>query len=90
MPVISGDRKFLPGGHKWLPLGRNWGNTERARPREPGMRHDKVAAMLSIVESCRRLRLPVREYLAAVLLESLRELLLNRDHVTSMQYLPAY
>ncbi len=46
--------------------------------------------MLSIVESCRRLRLPVREYLAAVLLESLRELLLNRDHVTSMQYLPAY
>jgi len=27
----------------------------------------KVAAILSVVESCRRLKLPVREYLAAVL-----------------------
>lgn len=27
----------------------------------------KVAAILSVVESCRRLNLPVREYLAAVL-----------------------
>jgi len=27
----------------------------------------KVAAILSVVESCRRLKLPVRDYLAAVL-----------------------
>ena len=27
----------------------------------------KVAAILSVVESCRRLKVPVREYLAAVL-----------------------
>jgi transposase len=27
----------------------------------------KIAAILSIVESCRRLKLPVRDYLAAVL-----------------------
>lgn len=27
----------------------------------------KIAAILSVVESCRRLRLPVRQYLAAVL-----------------------
>ena len=27
----------------------------------------KVAAILSIVESCRRMKIPVREYLAAVL-----------------------
>jgi transposase len=27
----------------------------------------KVAAILSVVESCRRLRIPIRDYLAAVL-----------------------
>ncbi len=27
----------------------------------------KIAAILSVVESCRRLKLPVRDYLAAVL-----------------------
>jgi hypothetical protein len=28
----------------------------------------KVAAILSIIETCRRIKLPVREYLSAVLL----------------------
>jgi transposase len=40
---------------------RNWTHIgqEKAGPR--------VAAILSIVETCRRLKIPVREYLAAVL-----------------------
>lgn len=42
------------GRKNWLHVGH-----ELAAP--------KVAAILSVVESCRRLRLPVREYLAAVL-----------------------
>ena len=45
-----------------MALGRkNWlhGGSVKAGP--------KVAAILSVVESCRRLRLPVKEYLADVL-----------------------
>jgi len=43
-------------------LGRkNWihAGSEKAGP--------KVAAILSVIESCRRLEIPVRQYLAAVL-----------------------
>ena len=47
-------RPVALGRKNWLHIG-----SEKAGP--------KVAAILSIVESCRRLRLPVREYLAAVL-----------------------
>lgn len=42
-------------------IGRNWIHigSSQAGP--------KIAAILSVVESCRRLKLPVRDYLAAVL-----------------------
>ena len=43
-----------PGRKNWIPIG-----SPLAGP--------KVAAILSVVESCRRLKLPVRNYLAAVL-----------------------
>ena len=29
--------------------------------------HDRIAAILSIVETCRRLQLPIRDYLTAIL-----------------------
>jgi hypothetical protein len=31
------------------------------------MRFDAVAVIISIVETCRRLKIPVRDYLAAIL-----------------------
>ena len=42
------------GRKNWIHIG-----SQQAGP--------KVAAILSIVESCRRLKIPTREYLAAVL-----------------------
>jgi transposase len=47
-------RPVALGRKNWLPIG-----SPLAGP--------KVAAILSVVESCRRLKLPVRDYLAAVL-----------------------
>jgi hypothetical protein len=35
--------------------------------RQPAYAGPKIAAILSIVESCRRLNLPVRDYLGAIL-----------------------
>jgi transposase len=47
-------RGVVLGRKNWIHVG-----SEQAGPR--------VAAILSVIESCRRLRLPVREYLATVL-----------------------
>ena len=47
-------RPVVLGRKNWIHVG-----SEQAGP--------KVAAILSVVETCRRLRLPVREYLAYVL-----------------------
>jgi hypothetical protein len=47
-------RPLALGRKNWLHIG-----SPQAGP--------KVAAILSVVESCRRLKLPVRDYLAAVL-----------------------
>ena len=47
-------RPVAIGRKNWIHVG-----SEQAGPR--------VAAIISIVETCRRLRIPVREYLSAVL-----------------------
>ena len=47
-------RPVVLGRKNWIHVG-----SEQAGP--------KVAAMLSVVETCRRLKMPVREYLAWVL-----------------------
>jgi hypothetical protein len=47
-------RPVALGRKKWIHIG-----SRQAGP--------KVAAILSVVESCRRLNLPVREYLALIL-----------------------
>jgi transposase len=47
-------RPVVLGRKNWIHVG-----SEQAGP--------KVAAILSVVETCRRLRLPVREYLASIL-----------------------
>jgi hypothetical protein len=47
-------RPVALGRKNWIHVG-----SQQAGP--------KVAAILSIVESCRRLKIPIREYLAAVL-----------------------
>ena len=47
-------RPVALGRKNWIHIG-----SEQAGP--------KVAAILSVVESCRRINVPVREYLAAVL-----------------------
>jgi hypothetical protein len=47
-------RPVAIGRRNWTHIGH-----EKAGPR--------VAAILSIVETCRRLKIPVREYLAAIL-----------------------
>jgi transposase len=47
-------RPVVLGRKNWIHIG-----SEQAGP--------KVAAILSIFESCRRLKLPAREYLASVL-----------------------
>ena len=47
-------RPVALGRKNWLHIG-----SPQAGPR--------VAAILSVVETCRRLRLPVRDYLAAIL-----------------------
>jgi transposase len=47
-------RPVAPGRRNWIHIG-----SSQAGP--------KNATILSVVESCRRLKLPVREYLAAVL-----------------------
>jgi len=47
-------RPVAPGRKNWIHVG-----SEQSGP--------KVAAILSVLESCRRLKLPVREYLASVL-----------------------
>src|SRR5581483_8618010 len=59
------------GRKNWIHVG-----SENAGP--------KVAAILSVLESCRRLQLPVREYLASVL-PGLAKLLVQRVG----QYTPA-
>ena len=47
-------RPVVVGRKNWIHVG-----SEAAGPR--------VAAILSVVESCRRLRIPLREYLASIL-----------------------
>jgi len=47
-------RPLVLGRKNWIDIG-----SQQAGPR--------VAAILSIVESCRRLKLPIRDYLADVL-----------------------
>src|SRR5438270_8413008 len=47
-------RPLVIGRKNWIHLG-----SQQAGP--------KVAAILSVVESCRRLKIPIREYLSAVL-----------------------
>ena len=47
-------RPVALGRNNWIHIG-----TQQAGP--------KVAAILSVVETCRRMNIPVREYLAAVL-----------------------
>jgi transposase len=47
-------RPVVLGRKNWIHVG-----SQHAGP--------KMAAILSVVESCRRLKLPLREYLAAVL-----------------------
>jgi transposase len=47
-------RGVAVGRKNWIHLG-----SEQAGP--------KVAAILSVIESCRRMKLPVREYLGSVL-----------------------
>lgn len=47
-------RPVALGRRNWIHLG-----DEKAGP--------KVAAILSVIESCRRLQIPVRDYLAAIL-----------------------
>jgi hypothetical protein len=47
-------RPVAVGRRNWIHIG-----SAQAGP--------KIAAILSVVESCRRLKLPVRDYLAAVL-----------------------
>ncbi len=61
-PVLELSNNLAENSMRPLALGRkNWIHigSEEAAPR--------VAAILSVVESCRRLELPVRDYLAAVL-----------------------
>lgn len=48
------ERPFAVGRANWIHIG-----SEQAGPR--------VAAILSVVESCRRLRIPIRDYLADIL-----------------------
>ena len=52
---------FLPGEHP--PSGLS----QVARHRDSAQSGPKVAAILSVIESCRRLGVPVKEYLLAVL-----------------------
>ncbi len=47
-------RPVVTGRRNWIHIG-----SEQAGP--------KVAAILSVVESCRRLNIPVRDYLADIL-----------------------
>jgi transposase len=47
-------RPIAVGRANWIHIG-----SEQARPR--------VAAILSVVESCRRLKIPIRNYLADIL-----------------------
>jgi transposase len=47
-------RPIAPGGHNWIHIG-----SEQAGPR--------VAAIVSVVETCRRLKIPIREYLCSIL-----------------------
>jgi transposase len=59
-------RPVVPGRKNWIHVG-----SEEAGPR--------VAAILSVIESCRRLRIPLREYLASVL-PGLANLSIQRIH----------
>ena len=61
-PELELSNNLAENSMRGVALGRkNWIHvgSEQAGP--------KVAAILSVIESCRRLKLPVREYLAAVL-----------------------
>ena len=49
-------RPLVAGRRNWIHAG-----SEQAGPRAA------VAAILSVVETCRRLKLPVREYLSSIL-----------------------
>ena len=61
-PALELSNNLAENSMRGVALGRkNWIHvgSEQAGP--------KVAAILSVIESCRRLRLPVREYLASIL-----------------------
>jgi transposase len=68
MPIVGltevEDRELALGRKNWLHVG-----SPQAGP--------KVAAILSVVESYRRLKVPVRDYLAAVL-PGLADLMIQR------------
>ena len=49
----------------------------------------KVAAILSVIESCRRLSLPVKEYLADVLHGLARRTLLQVANLTPARWAPS-
>jgi transposase len=57
-------RPIALGRHNWIHIG-----SEQAGPR--------VAAIVSVVETCRRLKIPIREYLCSIL-PGLANLPINR------------
>jgi transposase len=60
-PQLELSNNWVENSMRPVALGRNWIHigSQDAGPR--------VAAILSIVETCRRLKLPVRDYLASIL-----------------------
>jgi transposase len=61
-PVLELSNNIAENSMRPVAVGRkNW---IHAGSEKPG---PKVAAILTVVESCRRLKIPVREYLAAIL-----------------------
>jgi hypothetical protein len=61
-PELELSNNLAENSMRLAALGRrNWIHIERSQA------GPKIAAILSVVESCRRLKLPVREYVAAVI-----------------------
>ena len=65
-------RPVALGRKNWLHVGSAWSGP-------------KIAAILSVVESCRRLRVPVKEYLLAVLPG-----MSGRKHSEAAKFTPAH
>ena len=61
-PVLELSNNLAENSMRPIAIGRkNWIHVGSAQA------GPKIAAILSVVESCRRLRMPIRDYLAAVL-----------------------